>query len=79
MAIKKGRRRAVAFIWLFILGAVFAQPASAQDPALAVEREFERATQLHQAGDLEGAVRAYLSILATYPARVDVRSNLGAA
>jgi tetratricopeptide (TPR) repeat protein len=79
MAIKKGRRRAVVFISLFILGAVFAHPVSAQDPAIAVEREFERATQLHQAGDLDGAVRAYLGILATYPARVDVRSNLGAA
>ena len=53
--------------------------ASAQDPAAAVEREFERATQLHQSGDLQGAVRAYLAILATNPARVDVRSNLGAA
>lgn len=51
----------------------------AQDSAAAVEREFERATQLHQSGDLQGAVRAYLAILATYPARVDVRSNLGAA
>ena len=50
---------------------------AAQDPA--VEREFERATQLHQSGDLQGAVRAYLAILATHPARVDVRSNLGAA
>jgi tetratricopeptide (TPR) repeat protein len=51
---------------------------SAQDSA-AVEQEFERATQLHQSGDLQGAVRAYLAILATHPARVDVRSNLGAA
>ena len=79
MAIRKGWRRAVAFISLFILGAVFAHPTSAQDLAIAVEREFERATQLHQSGNLEGAVRAYLAILATYPARVDVRSNLGAA
>jgi tetratricopeptide (TPR) repeat protein len=52
---------------------------SAQDPSAPVEREFERATQLHQSGDLQGAVRAYLAILATNPARVDVRSNLGAA
>jgi tetratricopeptide (TPR) repeat protein len=79
MAIKKGRRKTVGFISLFVLGAVLAHPVLAQDPAAAVEREFERATQLHQSGDLEGAVRAYLSILATYPARVDVRSNLGAA
>ena len=51
----------------------------AQDSSAAVEREFERATQLHQTGDLQGAVRAYLAILAAHPARVDVRSNLGAA
>ena len=79
MAIKNGQRRAVAFIWSFILGVVFVGAVSAQDPAAAVEREFERATQLHQAGNLEGAVRAYVAILATHPARVDVRSNLGAA
>ena len=52
---------------------------SQQDSSAAVEREFERATQLHQSGDLQGAVRAYVAILATHPARVDVRSNLGAA
>jgi tetratricopeptide (TPR) repeat protein len=51
----------------------------AQDSSAAVEREFERATQLHQTGDLQGAVRAYLAILGAHPARVDVRSNLGAA
>ena len=51
----------------------------AQDSSAAVEREFERATQLHENGDLQGAVRAYLAILSTHPARVDVRSNLGAA
>ena len=51
----------------------------AQDSSAAVEREFERATQLHQNGDLQGAVRAYLAILSAHPARVDVRSNLGAA
>jgi tetratricopeptide (TPR) repeat protein len=79
MALKKRRRRAAGLISLFLLLAVFADPASAQDPAVALEREFERATQLHQAGNLQGAVSAYLAILATHPARVDVRSNLGAA
>lgn len=78
MATKK-RRRVVAVISLFVWGALLAGSVSAQDPAPAVEREFERATQLHQSGDLQGAVRAYLAILATNPARVDVRSNLGAA
>ena len=73
MALKK-RLSSAFVIVLFVWAGV-----SAQDPAAAVEREFERATQLHQSGDLQGAVRAYLAILATNPARVDVRSNLGAA
>lgn len=78
MAIKSGRRRAVAVVSLFIALGLFAGRVSAQDSA-AVERDFEHATQLHQSGDLQGAVRAYLAILATHPSRVDVRSNLGAA
>jgi tetratricopeptide (TPR) repeat protein len=69
--------RGIFLVLIFSLVAVFAVPAAAQDPT--VEREFERATQLHQSGDLEGAVRGYLAILANHPARVDVRSNLGAA
>ena len=78
MATKK-RCRVVAVILLFLWGLLFAGASSAQDSNPAVEREFERATQQHQAGDLQGAVRAYLAILAAHPARVDVRSNLGAA
>jgi len=77
MAIKKRGRKAAVFIWFFILATILVGQVSAQDPA--VERDFERATQLHQNGDLQGAVRGYLAILATHPARVDVRSNLGAA
>ena len=69
--------RVFLVVLLFISAAVFAGPAAAQDSA--VERAFERATQLHQSGDLEGAVRGYLAILANHPVRVDVRSNLGAA
>ena len=69
--------RGFFLVLLLITGAVFAGSAAAQDSA--VEREFERATQLHQSGDLEGAVRGYLAILANHPARADVRSNLGAA
>jgi len=64
---------------VLILVLLASAAVSAQDPSAAVEREFERATQLHQSGDLQGAVRAYVAILAANPARVDVRSNLGAA
>jgi len=82
MAIKSGWRAAVAVVSLFIALSVFvglfAVRVSAQDPP-AVEKDFEHATQLHQSGDLQGAVRAYLAILAAHPTRVDVRSNLGAA
>src|ERR1700694_4752524 len=44
-----------------------------------VESAFARATQLHEAGDLEGAIRGYQAILVSHPQRADVRSNLGAA
>ena len=64
MALKKVRRGAVAVISLFIAGAMLVGHVSAQGSP-DVEREFERATQLHQAGDLQGAVRAYLAILDT--------------
>lgn len=63
----------VVVVLLLVWGSVLAQ-----DPGT-VERDFDRATQLHQSGDLQGAVRGYLGILANYPARADVRSNLGAA
>ena len=45
----------------------------------AVDRAFANATSLHEAGDIEGAIRGYQTILASHPNRVDVRSNLGAA
>ena len=77
MAIVKRRPGAVVLIYIFVLGALLASPVSAQDTA--VEQQFERATQQHQNGDLQGAIRGYLAILEKYPARVDVRSNLGAA
>jgi tetratricopeptide (TPR) repeat protein len=44
-----------------------------------VDRAFARATQLHESGDIQGAIRGYQAILASHPQRVDVRSNLGAA
>ena len=44
-----------------------------------VESAFARATQLHEEGKLEEAIRAYQAILTKNPGRADVRSNLGAA
>ncbi|HJZ68400.1 MAG TPA: tetratricopeptide repeat protein [Blastocatellia bacterium] len=52
-------------------------PARAQSTD--VERIFERAVNLHEAGDIEGAINGYKAVLALRPDRVDARSNLGAA
>lgn len=77
MAIKKRRREAAVLFSIFALVALFAGQVFAQDGA--VDQAFERATQQHQSGDLQGAIQGYLAILEKHPARVDVRSNLGAA
>jgi len=59
-----------------VVAAAMGTSVVAQDD---VEQAFARATELHQSGDIEGAIRGYESILAKHPERVDVRSNLGAA
>src|SRR5499427_7630576 len=70
-----------AFITLLTLSA----PAEAQAarPAPGAdenpERIFARAYQLHQSGDIEGAIREYQAYLKLRPERVEARSNLGAA
>jgi tetratricopeptide (TPR) repeat protein len=87
MAIDKRWQGAAAIISLLISVALFAGKVAAQKPpakqpqdsAAKVQQDFERAIQLHQRGDLEGAIRGYLAILAKHPELVDVRSNLGAA
>jgi tetratricopeptide (TPR) repeat protein len=76
--------------WTFKLGAVLSLLASitlpahtiqalGQAPAIDVDRAFANAIRLHEAGDIEGAIRDYQAILKSHPERVDVRSNLGAA
>jgi Flp pilus assembly protein TadD len=42
------------------------------------EQELAHAVKLHQAGDLEGATRAYEAVLKAQPENVVARSNLGA-
>src|SRR5437868_4287170 len=81
MAIRHGSGQFVRAIILFFACAVIAPaaPLLAQTGPTDVERAFARATQLHEAGDLEGAIRGYQAILASHPERADVRSNLGAA
>ena len=51
------RLSSIVVILLLVWGSVLAQ-----DPAT-VERDFERATQLHQSGDLQGAVRGMTNAL----------------
>jgi tetratricopeptide (TPR) repeat protein len=50
----------------------------AQGQASEAEKTLARAVQLHQAGDLEGAVREYKNFLLVYPNIAEVHSNLGA-
>ena len=73
------RRIVITTLSLSIWGILFTDQVFAQSSPSDIEIAFERATQLHQSGDLQGAVRAYLAILVQHPDRVDVRSNLGAA
>jgi tetratricopeptide (TPR) repeat protein len=51
----------------------------AQQPAASPETILQHAIVLHQAGDLDGAIRAYREYLNAQPDSVEARSNLGAA
>ena len=65
---------------LIFLLLLLASPASAQGPgAPDFERLFARALELHQAGDILGAIDTYKAALALSPHRPDALSNLGAA
>ena len=70
-------RRSLAFTFALLLPAtsVFAQAQSAPD----ADRLLARGLELHQAGDILGAIDAYKAVLAIAPARADALSNLGAA
>jgi tetratricopeptide (TPR) repeat protein len=65
----------VTFLLLLIAGPVAAQAPTADD----FERLFARALELHQAGDILGAIDTYKAALAISPTRADALSNLGAA
>lgn len=71
-------KRSVALIAasLFFLLPAYSQARPSQQD---VERIFARAVELHQAGDIEGAIKAYQAFLKLRPERVEARSNLGAA
>ena len=56
---------------------IFVEGLGAQTPGSGCA--WDRAIQLHQAGDLAGAIREYQSCIVAEPARIEARSNLGAA
>jgi len=58
-----------------VIFALFASALFAQQP----DALLQRAITLHQAGDLDGAIRAYRDYLAAEPDSLQARSNLGAA
>src|SRR5215210_1564820 len=80
MANKNGRGQLVrAMISLFACAILSSAAQVFAQANLDADTAFARATQLHQSGDIEGAIRGYQAILASNPGRTDVRSNLGAA
>ena len=56
-----------------------APPAPATPAPPTAEESFARGVQLHQSGDILGAIEAYQDALEKEAGRVDARSNLGAA
>src|SRR2546425_12639100 len=72
------------FCLLLALAAVpataLAQPPAPPTPAApTAEESFAKGVQLHQSGDILGAIEAYQDALQQEPQRIDARSNLGAA
>jgi tetratricopeptide (TPR) repeat protein len=65
---------------LAVLSLLLAVPVRAQtQPEKDFERLFARAMELHQAGEILGAIETYKAALAILPDRADALSNLGAA
>src|SRR2546425_60216 len=54
-------------------------PAPPTAAAPTAEESFAKGVQLHQSGDILGAIEAYQDALQQEPQRIDARSNLGAA
>ncbi len=62
---------------LLATGALSSWSAAQTGPG--ADELFARGVQLHHSGDILGAIQAYQEALAQEPARIDARSNLGAA
>ena len=63
---------------LLAFSVAVARPATAQS-AQDFDRLLARAIELHNAGDVLGAIESYTAALAIFPDRADALSNLGAA
>ena len=72
-------QRAIILVFACLFLMCSGNPTLAQTRPEDVDTAFAKAAQLHEAGDIAGAIRGYQAILAKHPERVDVRSNLGAA
>ncbi len=72
-------RAVIPVLACLFLATVAGKQAIAQGRADDLESAYAEATRLHQSGDIEGAIRAYLAILARRPDIGEVRSDLGAA
>jgi tetratricopeptide (TPR) repeat protein len=64
---------------ILLLGLWVPRTAQGQAASLSAEELFAKGVERHQGGDVLGAVEAYQEALAKEPARVEARSNLGAA
>jgi tetratricopeptide (TPR) repeat protein len=73
MSIFRGRSVTLCFALSLLAFAL-----CAQQPASNLDALLQQAIALHQAGDLDGAIRAYRDFLAVQPDSLQARSNLGA-
>lgn len=64
---------------LCLIISLLASTLCGQQPAASSDALLQHAITLHQAGDLDGAIRTYREYLAAEPDSVQARSNLGAA
>ena len=74
----KPKIKLAVFACVFLL-VVVTNPSTGAQQANEAERIFAHAVELHQAGDIEGAIREYKLFLTLRPKVPEARSNLGAA
>ena len=73
------QRLSIPAILRCVIICLLGNPLGGQQPAAGADTLLQHAITLHQAGDLDGAIRAYREYLNVEPDSVQARSNLGAA